>query len=233
MKVWSHTIKGRKPVNEDYLLHQDLGNGRYISLIADGMGGYSSGDVAARLVAENILALVSSQKHVDQSLIQIAINKANLALRQMRVRTGEKSGATVGGVYFEGHQAICFWVGDVKIIHLRNHELIFESWSHSIIEELKKKRILLEPEIIKKYRNVVTRAIQGDIVNPATDFYKADLTSGNNKFIIHSDGYSSLNVNKYLDIVGFAKEVKNISNNNKNNDDMTVSIIELTAAKKK
>ncbi|QGW26712.1 protein phosphatase 2C domain-containing protein [Phnomibacter ginsenosidimutans] len=67
MKVWSHTVKGRKPVNEDYLLYQDLGDGRYICLIADGMGGYAKGDVAAKLVAENMLALLSSQKQVDRA----------------------------------------------------------------------------------------------------------------------------------------------------------------------
>lgn len=226
MKVWSHTVKGRKPVNEDYLLHQDLGDGRFICLIADGMGGYSNGDIAARLVAENILALVSSQKHVDQNLLQIGINKANLALRQLSSRTGEKSGATLGGIYIEGEKVICFWVGDVRIIYFKNKQTSFESKSHTLANELIQRGLLIDPELIASNRHIVTRSIMGDSVNPIAEFHLITLEKGNDQILICSDGFPCDELLCCTDPPILNSDLLSLVNNKKVVDDCSYCLIE-------
>lgn len=189
MKFWSHTVKGRKAINEDYLLHHDLDGDRYLWVVADGMGGYYNGEIAAKIVAENMLALVSSHNHVDQRLLQISINKANLALRQLEQISGRKSGSTIGGIYIEGDKAICFWVGDVKILYFRNNKLFFESKSHSLINELQDRGLNFDSSIISNHRHIITNSIQGDVDNPKADYFLCELKRNIDEIVICSDGY--------------------------------------------
>ena len=67
-------------------------------LIADGMGGYSNGEIAAKVVSENILTFLSTVKDIKSNHIQKAVNKANLVLKQMKEDSQEKMGATIGGI---------------------------------------------------------------------------------------------------------------------------------------
>ncbi|WP_026750673.1 PP2C family serine/threonine-protein phosphatase [Sediminibacterium sp. C3] len=226
MKVWSHTIKGRKPLNEDYLLYQDLGNKRFICLIADGMGGYCNGDIAARLVAENILALVSSQKHVDQNILQIGINKSNLALRQLSSRTGKKSGATLGGIYIEGEKVICFWVGDIRIIYIKNKQINFESKSHTLVNELIDRGLLIDPELIASNRHIVTRSITGDPVNPIAEFHQIIPEKGNDQILICSDGFPYNDILYSIDTPISNSDLLSLVNNKKLLDDCSYHLIE-------
>src|SRR5688500_4104010 len=101
MRIWVNSTKDRKAENEDFILHQDMGEGKYLCLIADGMGGYASGKLTAELVAMNIGVFLASQTIINEHTIQVAINKSNLLLRQARENGAERSGATIGGVYIE------------------------------------------------------------------------------------------------------------------------------------
>ena len=47
--VFSH--KGKREVNQDFVLVQNINPETYLHLIADGMGGYEHGEIAAKLVA--------------------------------------------------------------------------------------------------------------------------------------------------------------------------------------
>ncbi|QGW26711.1 PP2C family protein-serine/threonine phosphatase [Phnomibacter ginsenosidimutans] len=107
----------------------------------------------------------------------------------MRTRTCEKSGATLGGVYIEGNKAICFWVGDVKILHFRNNELVFESKPHSLTTELQERGIVMDAGAIASHRHIVTRSIQGDDSNPIADFYETSQLSHDDSFLLCSDGF--------------------------------------------
>ena len=60
------------------------------------------------------------------------------------------------------HQAYCFWVGDVRIYHIRENKIIFQSKDHSLINELLNKNQTLTPSVIEKYRHIVTKSIQGN-----------------------------------------------------------------------
>jgi len=187
MKYYSFSHKGRRDTNQDFVLCRDIHPSVLLCLVVDGMGGYQHGLMAATMVAENIDTYLSAIQNVDNKQIQMSINKANLAIKQKSKDLGEKMGATVAGMIVSENLARCFWVGDVKIYHFREQELLFESMPHTLMEEVKKNGNITDVEKISKYRHVVTRSVYGGKI-PETEFFElTNLTKGD-ILVICSDG---------------------------------------------
>lgn len=179
---------GKRESNQDFVLVENINSDTQLHIVADGMGGYENGEIAASLVAENILTYLSTVQNIDSIQIQKAINKANLVIRQEKDKRGAKLGATVGGIVYHSNQAICFWVGDVKIFHFKNKKLIKESTSHTLIEEIIKNGSIKDSKQINKYKHVVTRSVQGDVEHSKIEYFKVDNIDHSDLFMICSDG---------------------------------------------
>ena len=190
MKTLSFSHIGKRKVNQDFVLIEELGQGTQLALIADGMGGYDHGDIAAKMVAENIMAFLSTVHQIEPSGIQMAVNKANLAVKQLKELHQTKLGATVAGIILQGEKAICFWVGDVKIFHFKNLDLEWESTPHSLVNEVLSSGSIKDPKQIEKYRHVVTRSVQGDIEKSIISSQIINDLTSSDQFIICSDGVS-------------------------------------------
>jgi len=188
LKVSYFSDKGRRESNQDFVTVRDINDDYSICIIADGMGGYELGEVTAELVSENIVTFLSNSKVKDASSIQKAINKANLAVRQLVEDNGKKTGATIGGILINQSSATCFWVGDVKIYAFRSPAMLFESTSHSLMNRLIRNGSFSDRNKAVKYKHVVTRSIQGDVEHSNADFYVVDEIRKGDQFLICSDG---------------------------------------------
>lgn len=193
MKSIIFTHKGKREINQDYVLVRNLDHETFLFIVADGMGGYEQGEIAARLVSENILTYLSSvTDDINHNHVQKAINKANLAIRQFREKAGLKLGTTVGGAIVTSKEALCFWVGDVKIFHFKNNVLQKESHSHTLMNEVIDKGSIVNPDQINKYKHVVTRSVQGEVDRSVIDFFKVSLVEDQDVFLICSDGVTDI-----------------------------------------
>jgi len=122
-------------LNEDALLDRpDLG----LWVVADGMGGHSSGDLASRLIVESLETLQpqgeslgSLAGEVDRRLQQV-----NLRLQQESQRRG---GGIIGStvVLLLAHEGYCIyqWAGDSRIYLYRRGSLKQLSRDHSQVQE--------------------------------------------------------------------------------------------------
>lgn len=185
------TGKGKRPRNEDFVLLESWESGISIALIADGMGGYEDGDIAARTVSESIRDFLTTSLNQDDSIssqVKEAINKANKEILKLRTGHEKKLGATLAGILFVKDSAICFWLGDVKIIHFRDNHIHFQSKDHSLINELKLQNVNIDANNIKRFNHIVTRAILGNQENPEPDIRIIDNLSNSDRFIVCSDG---------------------------------------------
>jgi protein phosphatase len=201
MKCYKFSNQGKRKVNQDFILineNPDLS----IFLLADGMGGYQYGDVAAKIAIESINTFLSNSKIFEISNIQKAVNKANLAIRQFSQEKGEKIGCTLGGLIQFKNKIYCFWIGDVRIIHFRNRKIEFESKDHTLINQLKENGSFSDLSRLSKYRHIVTRSIQGDVKESQIGYYNTIVSSDSDIFIICTDGVhdiiSSELIHKYL-----------------------------------
>jgi serine/threonine protein phosphatase PrpC len=162
MEINSFSAKGKRENNEDYILNRQLSPDCSIFLVADGMRGLSYGEIASSLACESIAEYLSAnyEKSEIRQLLSDSLNIANKNINEKRQKLAIKMGTTIAGALIERNTAFLFWVGDVRIYHFRNSEILFQSEDHSLITEMKKKGNVTAKEI-ERYGNIVTRSLSG------------------------------------------------------------------------
>lgn len=201
MKIELFSEKGKRDNNQDYMLSKIFDDSRSLHIIADGMGGYENGRLAAEIVANTICDYLSQTTCVDtdKSILE-AVEIANNKIKEYALKEDTKMGTTIGGAYFAENTLKVFWVGDVKIIHISKNEIEFESRDHSLINQLKDKKMNTSAIGLANIKHIVTRSIQG-----ADNKYQPQIKSlnfaSNDRIIICSDGF--------LEALG-TNEIKNI-----------------------
>jgi serine/threonine protein phosphatase PrpC len=188
MEIYSFTNIGKRKSNDDVILIEKLNDEATLFLIADGMGGYSYGGKAASIIVDNIKTYLEYSKEYNTEGIRNAIKKANLAIKQESYFYEEKMGATIGGVLINKDCQIAFWVGDVKIFVLKGNNLVFESKAHTLANSLKGKSEKISAISIEKIKHVVTKSIQGDLLNNEVEVSTIDQLSIGDTIVICSDG---------------------------------------------
>lgn len=197
------TDVGRKrKLNEDHLLMAEIGTedmgpcGLYI--VADGMGGHESGEVASRLTVETIY------DHFKHHLPTVAydpfeewlhgmIMKANdVVIAQQRDNSEpKKMGSTLVMSFVADGQAHIANVGDSRAYHLTPEGIKQISVDHSLVERLIEiGQITREEARNHKQRNVVYSTI-GDKAKMQIGYYHVDLQPGD-RLLLCSDGLSGM-----------------------------------------
>lgn len=164
MKIVQFTHKGAREVNQDYLLHRAIGNDAHLFVVADGMGGYTAGDIAAKSVSESIGEYVEAH-YSEMSPVVALQNAVVFANEELSFRRYSYGGVQMGAVILVmllvGHTAYVTWLGDSRLYQYRNGKILFQSTDHSLVNDIRKIRFL-KPQEIERYTNVVTRCVMGD-----------------------------------------------------------------------
>lgn len=160
----SHVGNVRK-LNEDaFCTHPATG----IWCVADGMGGYEAGEVAAALVVNAITEVAqvqvsSLQEKVDN--VSSAIQTVNTQLTEERTLSTDSPmmGCTVVALMMQEQECACVWAGDSRLYLLRDDGLYQLSKDHSVVQELLDKGIISDDDIQSHpQRHVITRAVGAD-----------------------------------------------------------------------
>ena len=191
MKSTTLTHIGKRKINQDVILTKNIAPDTYLYIVADGMGGYDNGEVAAQVAVDSVLTFLSNTDEINKGTVQKAINKANLAIRQYQEQNHSKIGTTLGAIVLSKGLAKCFWVGDIKILHYSGSKLQFESKSHNLINELSDNKSSNETFKSSKYSHIVTRSIQGDVKKSVIS-YQELIVNGKDILIICSDGVHTI-----------------------------------------
>lgn len=188
MKSYNYTHKGKRSRNEDCFLERKLSLKSSIYIVADGMGGYSNGDLASKIVTESICEYLADNK--SKKSYRYSIEKAtifaNQQVREMSNRLNVKMGATFAALLFTSRHIFAFWMGDVRIYQFQNSKEIFQSKDHSMVNELLKERSLTPAEI-ERYSSFVTNCISGEINLGKVEIVELKDVE-NSIFLICSDG---------------------------------------------
>ena len=186
--VYSFSAKGKRENNEDFIFTQQLSPDCSLHLVADGIGGYSYGELASSLACESIAEYIISSigKANTQQLIAQSVDFANIKIKAKRKQLATKMGTTIAGIFIEGSMAYFFWLGDVRIYLFRNSEVIFQSEDHSFINEMKRKEVISTKEI-ERYGNIVTQSLSGNSLEKECPIVELPLWP-DDVIIICSDG---------------------------------------------
>jgi serine/threonine protein phosphatase PrpC len=208
--------------NEDYF---SLIEDEQLFIVADGMGGHASGEVASKMAAETISEFYQRTKDeeatwpfkMDRSLSYIenrlacSVKLANLRIfetsaRDLRYKgmgTTIVSGLVCGDKIYVGH------VGDSRCYRVRGGKIDLLTRDHSLLEDYKEAKpdITEEEERNFPHKNVITRAL-GMRETVQVDIGGHQIESGD-IYVLCSDGLSGMLTDPQIgEIVANAKSLE-------------------------
>jgi len=183
-----------RQVNEDSVLSQP---NQKLWAVADGMGGYSAGDVASQTIVAELMALsLDAGLTVRVQQLEGCLKEAHQALINKTVMDSQHAvmGSTVVVITCVGYQCACLWVGDSRCYVFREGMLYQISHDHSWVQEMLDNNTLSAAEAADHpQRHMITRAI-GAGESLQVDVITFDVSPGD-ILLLCSDGlYSELGV---------------------------------------
>ncbi|MFH0899176.1 MAG: Stp1/IreP family PP2C-type Ser/Thr phosphatase [Pseudomonadota bacterium] len=179
-----------------------------LTIVADGMGGHASGEVASKMAVDNIVehfkATADEQTltwpfkvdrgiRADLNRLVTAVKQANLQIHVSAQREAQCKGmgTTVVSGLFLDDKVIVAHVGDSRAYRIRNREIEQLTEDHSLINDyIRMKRMTAEEAAAWPHRNVIVRAL-GMKENVKVDIYTETLRIGD-CYLFCSDGLSGM-----------------------------------------
>ncbi len=152
--------KKRKHNEDSYLDRREDG----LWVVADGMGGHSSGDLASQTIVDT-LARCPAADDLDSfvTAVEEQILTAHRQLLEIASRRMQTMGSTVVALLARGNHAAVLWAGDSRLYRLRNDRLEQITRDHSHVNMLLDSGLISEDEVEDHPAgNLVTRAVGAD-----------------------------------------------------------------------
>ncbi|HEY7812151.1 MAG TPA: protein phosphatase 2C domain-containing protein [Nakamurella sp.] len=182
--VWgARTDKGRvRKLNEDAYLTEPP-----VFLVADGMGGYKSGETASAAVIDEFRD--ADEIDVSPEWVTDRLGRANT-----KIRGGAGGGTTATGAALVHRDGRPYWlvfnIGDSRVYLRSGSEFRQISVDHSVVQELVDAgRLAPERARFHPERHIVTKAV-GTAAAPRPDFWLVPREPGD-RLLLCSDGVSS------------------------------------------
>lgn len=241
MKVYVKTDIGMKrQMNQDaYCISQD--NSKYaLCVLADGMGGYTGGEIASNLavmsidkyIKENFIDGKDYDKEELQELIEKSIEYANTIVyeKSKREEDLEQMGTTLEICLIYNNRAYIGHIGDSRIYRIRQDIMRKITMDHSYVQKLVKEgKITKEEAVNHPEKNMLMKALgcEPEIEPDVTvkGFQEEDI------ILICSDGLTNMVPEQEIyDIIkeNYENAVENLvrkANEYGGNDNITVILI--------
>jgi len=238
--------------NEDYF---SLIEDEQLFLVADGMGGHASGEVASKMAAETISEFYQRTREdeevtwpykMDRSLSYVenrlvcAIKLANLRIFETSCRDirYKGMGTTIVSTLVVGDKVYVGHVGDSRVYRIREGGITQLTRDHSLLEDYKEAKpdMTEEEERNFPHKNVITRAL-GMRETVQVDIRAHQIKSGD-VYLLCSDGLSGMVPDDQINqITGNAKsleravaELVDAANRNGGTDNVTTLMLQCLAA---
>ena len=169
--------------------------GRYLAVVADGMGGHAGGNVAS---ASTVLDLVHLDRPDldDQAVTVLAdeIQAANSLLSELVTTSPELSGmgTTVTAMLLQGERVALAHIGDSRAYRLKDGVFEQISVDHTFVQRLiDEGRLRPEDAEVHPHKNVLMRVL-GDVdASPELDLATFEVEPGE-KWLLCSDGLNAV-----------------------------------------
>ncbi len=166
-----------------------------LTVVADGMGGHASGEVASQMAVELITELYYADNGLDApSALRNAVEMANEQIFAASQTNAEYSGmgTTVIALVVKDRTAFSAHVGDSRLYRFRNRVLEMLTLDHSQVMEMVKHGVLtMEQARNHEDKNVILRAVgtQEAVEVEVSDDFEART---GDTFLLCSDGLSDM-----------------------------------------
>ena len=195
----------RRAHNEDNLL---LLEEQQVYVVADGMGGHASGEVASQIAVEEMASFylrthrdrdatwpyrMDGSRDYEENRLAMAVRLANLRIHELAhtEQRYQKMGTTLVAMAFCGGEVLVAHVGDSRAYRLRQGVLTQLTEDHSLLNDyIRSKK--LTPEEIERFphKNVIVRAL-GMAEDVKVDLRREAISPGD-QYLLCSDGLSGM-----------------------------------------
>jgi serine/threonine protein phosphatase PrpC len=175
----THVGRVRTSNQDAYVEHKPAG----LWAVADGMGGYRDGDVAARMVCEALAKLEAGLAFEDAiDAIREAMSSVNSQLHRASIRAINPvmSGSTVAMLLTRRTSAAIIWAGDSRVYRWRHGVLTQLTTDHTWAAELNL------PPSNDEADHAITRAVGGE--DTLLLDVRRDRVRPGDRYLVCSDG---------------------------------------------
>lgn len=227
----SYTAVGGRKNNEDALIISQR-DPALLYVVADGLGGHDSGELASEIAVNEIKEIFDSDPKSFDPIS--AIQSANAKILQEQINTGLKMKTTIVLAYINNDQIVFAHVGDSRAYAFKDKSIMYQSVDHSASQMAVSIGEITADQIRNhEDRNVLTRAlgvsenIKVDVVSVPCSQVDAMIlcTDGFWEYVYEEDMLKTLSSSKNPDVWLYKmREVlcKNISVGNDNNTAITI-----------
>lgn len=200
------TNVGMKRAHNEDSLHLPVDE--RLAIVADGMGGHASGEVASSMAVETVVEYfkataeeqtltwpykVDRGTRADVNRLVTGIKLANLKIYEMAQRDPQCKGmgTTIVSTLFLDDKVIIGHVGDSRVYRIRDREIEQITEDHSLINDyIKMKRMTAEEAANWPHKNVIVRAL-GMKENVQVDVH-IEVPRVGDCYVLCSDGLSGM-----------------------------------------
>ena len=240
------TSKGRvREQNQDAFVCSlnPVGNFPNLFIIADGMGGHNSGDIASEMAIDYFCTFIrkfNNEYYISRNsyldVLASAVRRANKKVYENSISNESNSGmgTTLTACSIIEDKAYIVHVGDSRLYTISPRKIKRVTTDHSYVEEmLRKGKITPEEAKISPYRNMITNVL-GTEPNVRVDGIIEDLTNVS-MILLCSDGLSNMLSDKEILETVYASDfmgarVENLidaANNNGGTDNISVVLVSM------
>ena len=181
-------------MNEDTWATERFPTGE-VFLVADGMGGHRTGEVASSLATEGLLSAMRelAVKASPPDALARAFQRANMDVYRQAMRRAESRGmgTTLTSVFLDAQTAIVGHVGDSRAYLIRAGKIEQLTRDHSWVAERVRQGILSSEEAkTHRWRNVITNAM-GSFPQLRLDLFGLEVQEGDT-LLLCSDGLTNV-----------------------------------------
>lgn len=157
--------------------------------VADGMGGHDAGEIASRIVLDEIQP---KDGWPIRGTVREGLQRANRRLVAFAEKTGSGTiGSTVVVLLMEASRYVCIWAGDSRAYMLRGTQLTRLTRDHSAVQELVDAGVVAAADAAyHRQAHVITRAVGADATLDL-DVCEGAVPPGAT-FLLCSDGITNL-----------------------------------------
>lgn len=182
-----------RAVNQDSFFVGEVGARGYLAMVADGMGGHQSGEVASRKAIEIVLTEFENSRAQAPAALARAVREANLGIVDYAAEHPESfgMGTTLTAVLIDDQVGLVAHVGDSRAYLLRGDSIRMLTYDHSWVADRVRQGLLTEGEARRhRFRNVITNAL-GAAPEIRLDVLHFEVREGD-RLLLCSDGVSML-----------------------------------------
>ncbi len=240
MQFYTLTDTGLRRTNNEDSCQAKIINGFTVLVLADGMGGANSGEIASSKAIEAVFEVLEKALSKSLSLPEIprilskAIDKANTDVHKLSLKDSKNSGmGTTLDICVQAESVVYIaHIGDSRVYKVaKDGSIIKLTKDHSLVEYMLDSGALT-PEEAEHHpqKNIITRAL-GTTVRIEADIFSRTLDDGD-RLLLCSDGLTNMLTDdliasvtsKGLSLSQCAQELVKLANEAGGTDNITVII---------